>query len=253
MKKFFTFVAGLLLAAGAMAQVSQGSITNGNFPGWGESLGFDFNNDGNLEFRISAGYTEDGASIANGGLTFVYDNPGSNIVVMGDFETGGWDQIQNLSNGTQIGPNSNFSAEADAYIQPNQGNQQNVGLRIKINGNMYYGWALVTLSNGTDGYDKEAVWHEIWYNTTPNAPINAGQRGNGTAGIVMAEAQAFTATVMGHQVTISSTQSGVVNVYDMSGRKVASSNCNGKCTLTLNNTGVYVAVMNGRTVKLAIR
>ena len=150
--------------------IVRGTIVNGE---WQKTL--DFNNDGTSEYHLTTGMDMTGKSTQYGGV--MIDVTGCNIwTVSAGYPTEGWDQIQNLAEGTEVGASGVYGSEGDAYIQTNKGTTQYVGFKLKIGANIHYGWGKVTLANGTDGYDYNANWEEIYYNSTPNAAIKVGQR-----------------------------------------------------------------------------
>lgn len=198
MKKFFRMMS-LVLVAGclAFAACEKDPENGGNNPGTNpgdnsgggtssetstivkgtvKANGLDFNNDGTIDFAITTGYDANGMSIENGGVAFYETNPSGNIVTMSTgYPNEGWDQIKNLGVNAQVNGSSVFGSEGDGNLQPNQGNEQYVGFRIVLNGQKYYGWAKVTLTSGSDGFEYKATWNEIYYESTANATITTGK------------------------------------------------------------------------------
>ena len=137
------------------------------------STGLDFNGDGTVEFRFSTG--EDGETyqpVTNGNLVFYDITMENNIVTLSSgYPNEGWDRIKNLSANTTIDATTQYwGSEGDASLQSNQGSNQIVGLKFKLGDGIHYGWASAT-HNGSS-----ATWNEIYYNTTPNQAIKAGQK-----------------------------------------------------------------------------
>lgn len=184
MKKTLLFVVACCLSAViSQAQIVIGTVGNGNFVNWSgysyETYGLDFNNDGNLEFALSNAESE--VSAANCMLQWSWSEGGTNVWTAGSLESGAWDEVNELTEGTAISASANWQGQGDAtlvsfydglIVPLNQ--DFYVGFRIKLNNNTHYGWAKVEVTgNATNGY--EAQWKQIAYNATPNAAISAGQ------------------------------------------------------------------------------
>lgn len=149
----------MLATLWASAEIVQGTV---------RSNGLDFNNDGTCEFS----WTYD-----NTYLTYDYD---SQCNIWGDEES--WDAPKPLSEGTSIGSSGNWSGYGDCSIvgfgeTPAIPIGQNVyiGFRIEYSDGLHYGWARVSVSGSENNYT--ANWQAIYYETTPNTPINAGSTG----------------------------------------------------------------------------
>ncbi|MDO4191438.1 MAG: T9SS type A sorting domain-containing protein [Bacteroidales bacterium] len=173
----------LLLLAFAVvslnATIVRGTITTQTL--YGETyLSLDFNNDGIEDFSVETGYDENFNDAPN--CYIIYDEnyaAGHNIWANGTASEG-WDEVKNLALNTSIGSNGNwigygdaslFSYSAGAYLPLNT--DLYFGFRIGQNN---YGWARVTMAKS--GNTTTATWHEIYYETTANTPILAGNRGN---------------------------------------------------------------------------
>lgn len=180
MKKVCLLVIALFVTLWASAAIVQGTIGNGIYVDWNGSsstqYGLDFNNDGNLEFRIYSTSDAYDDELTNCVVTFNYSS-GNNI-----WTGSTWDAMQSLTYNTSIGSNGNWASEGDAflvdgydgtpYIPLNQ--DCYIGFLIKINGNTHYGWAKVRMTGTT------ATWLQCAYESTPNTAINAGATGGVT-------------------------------------------------------------------------
>lgn len=254
MTKKVLFVAALMATAfaGVNAQITAGRIGSGPFTDYsGQTTtvtGIDLNNDGAIDFKIGTAYemVDPYREIENGSLEFKWQGTGSvsltNIVVMGSTEDG-WDKISNLSANTTVGASSNWNSQGDAYVQLNSGNAQNVGLRVYVNGNTYYGYATVTVSGTT------CTWTNVYFNATPNASIQVGQTPGGV-GVEDAAKNDFKVFANGKAIRIWNLENTEVQVYDMSGRLVASEKTSDNCTVNVPEAGVYVVRANGASKKV---
>lgn len=180
MKKVFLLVIAMLATLWASAGIVQGTIGNGSYLDWDNTTstqyGIDFNNDGNLEFRIYSTTGANDISLTNCVVAYNYSS-GNNI-----WTGSTWDAIASIAYNTSIGSTGNWASEGDAYLTDGydgtpyipQNQDCYVGFLIKINGNTHYGWAKVRLVGTT------ATWSQCAYETTPNTPINAGATGGVT-------------------------------------------------------------------------
>jgi len=175
MKKFtflmlFVFTFSMSHAAIIIRDITDFTITEGN------SLDFDFNNDGTSEFTFE---------LTGGTVGAMFNSDDVNFVTFGTISTEGWDVIRPLTAGTTIGSSSNFGALGDAYINPFwatsiqmfANGDSYIGTTFKIGTNKYYGWILVNYNNGAVTVKKYA------YNNVANQSLSAGQ----TTGIEEAE------------------------------------------------------------------
>lgn len=240
MKQTFMMAAALVLAFSASAQITRGTVGNGNYVDYsGETQsnvpGLDFNNDGTHEYALSAGYNDDGQAVDNGALNFVWSEGGNSVATISSDE---WDKMKSLTVGTQVGPSSGWYAQGDAYVSV-ANTEMYVGLRFKLGNTVHYGWARVTIATGgAEGYGYTATWQEIYYQATANTTIAVGDRTS--VGIVNATPETLKITTTGLDVTINSDRQGTVQLFDVAGRCVDSQECNGNCTLKAPSTGVYV-------------
>lgn len=255
MTKKVLLVAALIATAftGANAQITAGRIGSGPYTDYsGQTTtvtGIDLNNDGAVDFKIGTAYemVDPYREIENGSLEFKWQGSGyvslTNIVVMGSTEDG-WDKIKNLPANTTVDASSNWNSQGDAYVQLGSGNAQNVGLRVYVNGNTYYGYATVTVSGTT------CTWNSVYFNATPNAAIRVGQTSGGGDGIENATGSNFKVFANGKTIRIWDLENTEVQVYDMGGRLVASEKTADNCTVNVPEAGVYVVRANGVSRKV---
>ena len=152
----------LLTSLFASASIVQGTIT---------ASGLDFNNDGTPEYNLSMGgaYLTFSSTVAQG----------TNVWTIGTFDTGQWDEPQNLTNGTSVGANGTWGAEGDCSLTWGQtplptGQVCYIGFRIHLNDGNHYGWGSVTVVNSST-----ATWHAIYYETNVNTAITVGSTSGG--------------------------------------------------------------------------
>lgn len=233
MKKHLLFILVSTIVTIGNAQVTQGRIGNGTYVDYSnmshEAYGIDFNNDGNLEFRIRD--FESDVNYANGMVDYVYSDNGNNIVA--DEEM--WNYMGMLQAGTVIGPNSNFAGYGDAYFNTYGEIPSSfyVGFRVVIGNAVHYGWALVNYSN------NNATWVKCYYNATANTPINAGQESGGDVGIAdCPNNNARIATLGNCQIKISECENQQVSLFDGMGRLI-SQQCD-ETVIQLPTVGLYI-------------
>lgn len=184
MKKLITLCTSLFISTSMFATIVVGTVGNGSFTGWDNvtspAFGLDFNNDGNLEFKIS----NSGESI-NCYIEYNSSSPTNNIWANGTADEN-WDIPKNLTINTQIGNSGNWIGQGDCSLinwsddSPvfSVGTISYMGFRFKIGTNTHYGWAKVLITgNSTTGYT--ATFQQIAYESTPNTPIGAGQLSSG--------------------------------------------------------------------------
>ena len=242
MKKALFFLAAICTFSLASAQITQGTIGNGNYIDWEgntheNSYGLDFNNDGILEFEIHDGtYAMDGLNYPGGGET---NN------VMADPEM--WDFYATLSENDNIGPDGAWTGYGDAMLSY-EGNippSFYVGFRIKYEDGMHYGWAKVSFANNT------ATWIECYYNATPNTAIKAGQKtGGGSQGIESAEINLAIQAMGNAQLRVNTDSPEMMEIYDLGGRKIIQTQTNN--TVTLPMMGIYVVRVNQISRKVLV-
>lgn len=180
MKKLITLCTSLFLSTSMFATIVIGTVGNGNYTNWenqtSPSFGLDFNNDGNLEFKI----TNSGDN-TNCYIEYNSSSPTNNIWASGNADEN-WDIPKNLTLNTQIGSSGNWIGMGDCSMlnwsdeSPvfSLGTTSYMGFRFKLGSNTHYGWAKVVITgNSTTGYT--ATFQQIAYETTPNTPIGAGQ------------------------------------------------------------------------------
>lgn len=233
MKKHLLFILVATFATLGNAQVTQGRIGNGTFVDYSgmshEAYGIDFNNDGNLEFRIRD--FESSTTYGNGMVDYVYSENGNNIVADAEM----WDYMGMLQAGTAIGPNSNFAGYGDAYFNTYGDIPATfyIGFRVVIGSGVHYGWALVNYSN------NNATWVKCYYNATPNTPINAGQESGGGVGIAdCMNSNARIATLGNCQIKVSEYGDQQVSIFDGMGRQLMQ-HC-GEGIIQLPTNGLYI-------------
>lgn len=162
MKKVFLLVIAMLATLWASAGIEQGTV---------RSNGLDFNNDGTCEFSWTYNNTY-----------ITYDNSTQTNIWGDDVE---WDAPKSLTEGTSIGFSANWSGYGDCSIVGfgetsaiPVGQNVYLGFRIEYADGIHYGWARVSVSGSN--YEYTANWQAIYYETTPNTPINAGATGGVT-------------------------------------------------------------------------
>lgn len=259
MKKFFILLGAVMFLALARldAQIVVGTVGQGSFTDWSGStssrFGLDFNNDGVLEFVLKD--AEASVSATRCALEWSYSDNGNNVWTAGDLNQGGWDEILAISANASISSSGNWEGQGDAYlvnyydevvVPVNQ--DFYVGFRVKVNGSTHYGWARVKLTgNANSGYTAD--WQQIAYNSTPNAPISAGQTGN----VGIKEHQISGITIYPNPVQNILIIDGLeqvanVTIYDMYGNMMfTESMVEDKINVANFPAGVYVAVVESAT------
>lgn len=249
MKKALLFLGAALLCTMANAQVTRGTVGNGNYTDWsGETstrYGLDFNNDGTCEFALNRGYDWDGNEYANGAVEYVFSST-NNVHTDADM----WDYFKLLNTGDVINVASGFNGQGDCTFDDFSaiGSCAYVGFRVQANG-LCYGYAKISLTGAT------VNWDEIYYNATPSSAITVGQTAGGEepVGIDEAEVNHFIAAAMdGHLLNIVQDRAEVINVFDITGRKVASVNSTNS-TITLPAGGVYVLRSATTSAKIYVK
>jgi len=245
MKKITLFAALVMCASLAFAQVTKGTVGNGNFTNYASSTsvcyGLDFNNDGTCEFALKTGYDMgSGDEYANGSVEYVYSSSNN---VLTNAET--WDYFQLLSLGQTVSVTSSFNGQGDCFFEDYSaiGNTAYVGFRLKYTG-IHYGYAKISLSGAT------VSWDAIYYNATASAAIAVGET---ATDVDNAAANHFIAAAMdGHQLNIVQDNDEVIDIYTVNGMKVESVKGT-NVTVTLPAGGVYVLKSATSSTKILVK
>ena len=91
------------------------------------------------------------------------------FVMIGDFTSGGWDEIQGLAMGTTIDGTSNFANNgADGYIDPfwatntfPTNGDQYIGTTFKIGANVHFGWIRITWDGAGTLIVKDFAFYQM--------------------------------------------------------------------------------------------
>lgn len=174
MKKITLIAAFITMTASfALAQVTKGTIGNGNYTDWegkpSTEYGLDFDNDGNLEAVLKTGYDEVsiGEGWDNGSVVYEY---GTMELVVGER----WDLFKLLNAGDSVGVSSDFGGEGDCSFGDYAAvstSASYVGFKIIKGESTYYGYAKVHKGTG------EIIWDEIYYEATAGKAITVGDTG----------------------------------------------------------------------------
>lgn len=181
MKRIMFFLLTVMLCSTiAEAQVTAGRVGDGNITVYGMTytnvFGLDFDNDGELEFKISD--FSGSPTIYNGAFEYDYEDGGSNILA----DEGQWDYVGVLDAGVTVSSASAdlFAGYGDAYF-----NTENIvtgtrylGFRIKLSDGVHYGWAEYTMTQ--EGDDYRATFNSCYYNATVGESIVTGETGGAT-------------------------------------------------------------------------
>lgn len=234
-KKYFLVAMATTLLAGTMfAQITRGTIGNGSFTDYSgytsQAYGIDFNNDGNIEFKIADGDLEKNY------ITYAWSNGGNNVCASSE----GWDYAALLSRGTSIGASSAWDGQGDAMI--NATGNGYIAFRIKLNNQVHYGWAEINISS------TAVTWVKAFYQATPNQAINAGDESS--ASIATAQAEWDVRSLGDKTIRITADNNEELRVYDLSGRLVEK--CVGNKVLQLPNRGTYVVRGNEKVLKVIV-
>lgn len=235
---FLALFATLMLAGTTFAQIRQGSIGNGTYTDWDGTqvpniYGLDFNNDGNVEFKISDFATSHDYIIYN------WTDGGNNVVASNE----GWDYAAALTQGTTIGPSSAWDGQGDCMITTTSPSQYYLGFRIRLTDGVHYGWALVTASA------SEITWVKIFYQATVGASINAGDEGS--TGITTATNDNWKLSATGNRsIRIFADANEQFRIYNTAGQLMAT--CQGNSETTMPAKGVYVVKNNGTAKKVVV-
>jgi len=236
MKKKILLVAmaTTLFAGTSFAQITQGTIGNGSFTDYSgytsQAYGIDFNNDGNLEFKIADGNLEKDY------ITYVWTDGGNNVCA----SSAGWDYAALLTRGTSIGPSSAWEGQGDATIDVTGTGY--IAFRVKLNNQVHYGWAEISISS------TAVTWVKAYYQATPATAINAGDEGS--AGIATAQAEWDVRSLGDKTIRIAADNNEELRVYDLSGKLVEK--CVGTSVVKLPVRGTYVVRGNEKVQKVIV-
>ena len=230
------FATALMLFAGtSFAQIRQGVIGTGVFEEYDgtptTTYGLDFDNDGHLEFKLSTNM------VTNDYIVYVWSDGGNNVCN----SSMGWDYAAALTQGTAIGPSSNWEGQGDCMVNETYPSQYFIGFRLRMNDGVHYGWAMVNVSSSA------VNWVKIYYQATPGTAINAGDEGS--AAITEAESDYEILATGNNTIRINADNGEEFRIYDLSGRNVAI--CHGNSAVVMPNKGVYV-VKNRNTANKVI-
>lgn len=229
-------IATLLTASVSFAQIRQGVIGTGVFEEYDgtptTTYGLDFNNDGHLEFKLVSNM------VTNDYIVYVWSDGGNNVCN----SSTGWDYAAALTQGTAIGPNSNWEGQGDCMVNETYPSQYFIGFRLRMDDGVHYGWAMVNVSSSA------VNWVKIYYQATPGTAINAGDEGS--ASIATAE-QSFSVQTLGDKtIRITADGNEEYHIYDLSGKLV--DKCVGSNVLKLPNRGTYVVRGNEKALKVIV-
>ena len=174
MKKFTLIAALAMSAVISFAQVTKGTIGNGNYTDYQQrtstEFGLDFDNDGNLEIALKTGYDMNtGDPWTNGSI--VYDYEAIQLLVASE-ET--WDYFKLLAAGESVSSAATYGGYGDGMFEDISAistEASYVGFHIIIGESGYYGYAKIHRGEG------EIIWDEIYYETTAGKAITVGDTG----------------------------------------------------------------------------
>jgi len=214
----------------------------------GNSLNFDFNNDGIAEFT----FNDEAGTVSS-----YFDSNNVNFFGTGTFNSGhGWDVIKFLSLNTPINSSSTFDAQGDTYINAPWANTNElfpngdsyVGTTFKIGTNRYYGWILVNVNGSVIKVKSYA------YNDIANQSINAGQT---TVLAVTAFSNfefSFYPNPVENFIYINSFETiSNAKAIDMNGRTISLEINNALINTEKLPTGIYILELTSSNKKSAIR
>lgn len=174
MKKITLIAALAMSAILSFAQVTKGTIGNGNYTDYQQQtsteFGLDFDNDGNLEIALKTGYDMNtGDPWTNGSI--VYDYEAIQLLVASE-ET--WDYFKLLAAGESVSSAATYGGYGDGMFEDISAistEASYVGFHIIIGESGYYGYAKIHRGEG------EIIWDEIYYEATAGKAITAGDTG----------------------------------------------------------------------------
>lgn len=218
----------------------------------GTPVGLDFNNDGTDEFGISEG--------SGTGDYITYWDAGqenNNVYAVGDADAG-WDEAASLVLGTSIDAGGNWAGYGDCTVTGWGGATDfpfnadaYIGLKMLIDGNTHYGWVRVSVSGSTA--NPTVIYKDMAYNDTPDAAIEVGDMGSGTA---LSEMQIINLSVYPNpssdflfiESELSNDATELV-IYSVEGKQVYSSvieNAQEKINISHLSNGVYLLSLNSK-------
>ncbi len=226
--KAYSAVAGSLVAVSANAQVNYTDISPDTMVHDSLVYGLDLNNDAVIDFEFATSVASSSSTLVNFATVSVVGD--TNNAVLGSLYYGMYPFPYRLNNGDSIKPNSvlwpgyslttgvnylgvtgpatygNWVGITDKYL----------GLRIKVAGQFYYGWARLSVNATTDTITIK----EYAIEALPNTPIAAGQiTGLQTQNLnVGVRIHSFENALFVH--TPSPQEGGFVTVYNMTGELI---------------------------------
>jgi len=218
--------------------------------GSGGTLEIDFDG-GGAEFTFNDGSF---MGAVQPGIMF---NADAGFVMLGDFNSGGWDEIVGLTLNTTIDASSNFANNGtDGYISPDWATTQFVtgdsyiGATFKLGANTHFGWVLVNWDgNGT------FVVKSYAYNDTPDAAISAGDTGESVNGLddmdTALELSVYPNPFI-NSLSINTLISSTISIVDLAGKMVYSTTSFNELThlnLSELKTGIYILSVSNRNNK----
>jgi len=205
---------------------------------------------GGAEFTFNDGSF---SAVVEPGIMF---NADAGFVMLGDFYSGGWDQIIGLPVNTIISAGSNFqNIGADGFVDPGWATTQFVigdsyiGATFKLGANTHFGWILVNWDgNGT------FVVKSYAYNDTPDTAISAGDSGESVNGLddmgTVLELSVYPNPFI-NELSINTLINSTISIIDLAGKVVYTTTSFTELThlnLSELKTGIYIlSVNNGNT------
>lgn len=212
MKKITLFAAMLMVAGLASAQVTQGTIGQGNYTNYASSTtteyGLDFDNDGVIDVVIRDGYDFNGN--ACGKASFEYSDSKVQLVVP---NSDSWDILRLMNVNEVVGSSCSFGGYGDGYFEDFSAistSASYVGFRYTKNGQNHYAYAKLHRSG------NDVVWDGVYYNATANTSITTGSTPTGIADRNINNKPAVRKVVIDGNLYIE--RDG--KLYDFSGRQV---------------------------------
>lgn len=258
--KSYSALAGSLIVAGtaADAQIVYTDIVDYTGTLNGDTYQLDLNNDGTTDFNISrldtsftvsyVGYT------AKGVIGTKLNNNAIAVKGTGFYSTSALAlQLNNVIGPAQIWTNSYTSGNlaAMAFLVAgsiNAGpwvgvNDRYLGLRLENSGNIYYGWARVSVSANSQSFTIK----DYAYRTSANTAINAGDKGSTTSiGEIGSDLTQVYAS--GRIITVNNTAPAAISIQNVLGQEVRSLNSSEKKTeigMSDMPAGVYFVTVAG--------